>query len=70
MDTPLSLIERLMSRKVNEFLEISQVYFRAGRKKLTELINRLSSSLLEEVVTTLSSMWRLVLGGWRKICFR
>ena len=29
MDKPLSLIESLMSRKANEFLEISQVYFRA-----------------------------------------
>ena len=27
---PLSLIESLMSRKANEFSEISQVYFRAG----------------------------------------
>ena len=30
VDKPLSLIESLMSRKANEFSEISQVYFRAG----------------------------------------
>ena len=29
---PLSLIESLMSRKANEFLKISQVYFRSGEK--------------------------------------
>ena len=50
MDKPLSLIESLMSRKANEFSEISQVYFRAA------LINRLSSSLLDEVAPTQSSM--------------
>ena len=49
MDKPLSLIKSLMSRKANEFSEISQVYFRAGRKELTKLMNRLSSSLLDEV---------------------
>ena len=53
MDKPLSLIESLMSRKANEFSEISQVYF---RKELTELINRFSSSLLDEVAPTQSSM--------------
>ena len=56
MDKPLSLIESLMSRKANEFSEISQVYFRAGLKELTELINWLSSSLLDEVAPTQSSM--------------
>ena len=55
-DKPLSLIESLMSRKANEFWEISQVYFRAGRKELTEVIYRLSSSLLNEVAPTQSSM--------------
>ena len=45
VDKPLSLIESLMSRKANEFSEISQV-------KLTELINKLSSSLLDEVAPT------------------
>ena len=59
-DKPLSFIaESLLSRKANEFSEISQVYFRAGWKKLTELINRLSSSLLDEVAPTQSSMYRL-----------
>ena len=56
MDKPLSLIESLISRKANEFSEISQVYFRAGWKELTELINWLSSSLLDEVAPTQSSM--------------
>ena len=56
MDKPLSLIESLMSRKANEFSELSQVYFRAGRQELTELINRLSSFLLDEVAVTQSSM--------------
>ena len=56
MDKPLSLIEGLMSRKANEFSEISQVYFRAGCKELTELINWLRCSLLDEVAPTQSSM--------------
>ena len=57
MDKPPSLIESLMSRKAHEFSEIFQVYLRAGlKKKLTELINRLSSSLLGEVAPTQSSM--------------
>ena len=50
MNKPLSLVESLMSRKANEFSEISQVYFRAGWKELTALINRLSSSLLDAVI--------------------
>ena len=29
---PLSLIESLMSRKANEFLKISEVYFRSDEK--------------------------------------
>ena len=37
-----------MPRKGNEFLDISEVYFRAGRKELTEVINK-SSSVLDEV---------------------
>ena len=37
MDKLLSVIESLMSRKENEFSEISQVYFRAGGKEVTEL---------------------------------
>ena len=53
-----------MWRKANEFLEISQVYFRAGRKELTELINRLSSSLLEEVVPTMKRVQRSGFGPW------
>ena len=32
------------------------MYFRAGLKELTELINRLSYSLLDEVAPTQSSM--------------
>ena len=56
MDKPFSLIESLMSRKANEFFETSEVHFRVGRKELTELINRLSSSLLDEVAPTQSSM--------------
>ena len=48
-----------MSRKANEFSEISQVYFRAGRKEMTEVVNRLSSYLLDEVAPTQSSMLRL-----------
>ena len=58
-DKPLSLIESLMSRKATEFSVISQMYFRAGWKELTEVINRLNSSLLDEVAPTLSSMQRL-----------
>ena len=45
-----------MSRKASEFSDISQVYFRGGLKELTELINRLSSSLLDEVAPMQSSM--------------
>ena len=44
-----------MSMKGNEILDISQVYFRAGRKELTEVINK-SSSLLDEVAPAQSSM--------------
>ena len=47
-----------MSRKVNEFSDISQVYFRAGRKELTEVVKK-SSSLLDEVAPAQSSMQRL-----------
>ena len=45
-----------MSRKANEFSEISQVYFRAGCKELTESIDRLSSSLPDEVAQRQSWM--------------
>ena len=44
-----------MSRKGNEFSDISQVLFRAGRKELTEVINK-SSSLLVEVAPAQSSL--------------
>ena len=56
VDKPLSLIESLMSRKANEFSEISLVYLRAGCKELTEVINWLSSSLLDEVAPKQSSI--------------
>ena len=55
MDKQLSLIESFMSRKGNEFSVISQVYFRAGRKELTEVINK-SSSLLDGVSPAQSSL--------------
>ena len=39
MDKLLPLIESLMSRNASEFSEISQVYFRAGWKELTAVMN-------------------------------
>ena len=48
-----------MSRKANEFSKLSQVYFRVGLKELTEVINWLSSSPLDEVAPTQSS-WAFV----------
>ena len=63
VDKPLSLTKSLMSRKANEFSEISQVYFRAGWKELTEVVNWLSSSLLDKVAPTQSSMKRLQRSG-------
>ena len=39
VDKPLSLTESLMSRKANVFSKISQVYFRAGWKEFSEVIN-------------------------------
>ena len=59
IDKLLPLIESLLSRKASEFSEISQVYFRAGWKELTAVINWSSSSLLDEVAPTQSSMKRL-----------
>ena len=44
-----------MLRKGNEFSDISQVYFRAGRKELAEVINK-SSSPPDEVAPAQSSM--------------
>ena len=52
VDKLLPLIEILMSRKASEFSEISQVYFRAGWKELTAVMNWSSSSLLDEVAPT------------------
>ena len=48
-----------MARKASEYFKISQVYFRAEWKELTEVINWLSSSLLDEVAPTQSSMKHL-----------
>ena len=55
MDKQLSLFESFMSRKGNEFSDISQVYFREKKKELTEVISK-SSSLLDEVTKSQSSM--------------
>ena len=41
------------------FRKISQVYFRAGLKEVTKLLNWLRSSLLDEVAPT---FWSAVLG--------
>ena len=49
----------LMPRKANELSEIYQVYFKAGWKELTEVMNCLISSLLDEVAPMQSSMKRL-----------
>ena len=49
LDRPLPSIESLMARKAKEVSEISQVYFRAGRKELIAFIKWVSSSLVEEV---------------------
>ena len=68
MDKPLSLIESLMSRKANEFSEISQVYFRAGRKELTELIDkffsagRSSADAVIDVAFVKIRFWSVVVG--------
>ena len=56
MHKPLPPIEILMSRKAKEVSEISQVYFRAGLKEFTAVINWVSSSLAEEVAPMQSSM--------------
>ena len=39
MHRPLPSIEILMCRKAKEVSEISQVYFRAGRKELMVVVN-------------------------------
>ena len=39
MYRPLPSIEILMAKKAKQVLEISQVYFRAGWKELTAVIN-------------------------------
>ena len=56
LDRPLPSIESLMARKAKEVSEISQVYFRAGRKELIAFINWVSSSLVEEVAPIQSFM--------------
>ena len=45
-----------MSRKKNTFLEVSQGYFRAEWRELTEAMNWWSCSLLDEVAPTQSAM--------------
>ena len=48
-----------MSRKGKEFSEISHVYFRAGWKELSELMNWLNCYLLDEAGPTQLSMKHL-----------
>ena len=56
MHKPLPSIETLMFKKDKESSEFSQVYFRAGWKELTAVMNCVSSSLVEEVAPIQSSM--------------
>lgn len=59
VDRPFLLIESLMSRKGKGFSEISHVYFKAGWKELSELMNWLNCYLLDEAAPTQLSMKHL-----------
>ena len=60
----MPLAKSLMSRKTNKFSKVSQLYFGAEWRELTEAMNWWSSSLLDEVAPTQSSVKCLLRSGF------